>query len=130
MAADLEASAVFSLAGHARGIFLGAPMFIAVWLYLYVFGVLTIAGGMVGYVRAKSRASLIAGTIAGALLLVSGYLVGSVGRAGVFLGLAVSSSLAVRFVGVFVRSRKVMPAGLMSLLSIAGIVLTVLALTR
>jgi uncharacterized membrane protein (UPF0136 family) len=104
-------------------------MFAAVWIYLYVFGVLTIAGGVVGYVRAKSRASLIAGTIAGALLLVSGYLVGTGARGGFFLGLAVSSSLAVRFVGAFVRDRKVMPAGVMSLLSVVGTVLTVLALT-
>ncbi|MBX3188110.1 MAG: hypothetical protein KF819_13900 [Labilithrix sp.] len=103
-------------------------MFAAVWLYLYAFGFLTIAGGVAGYVRAKSRASLLAGSIAGALLLVSGYLVGTGARAGLFLGLAVSSSLAVRFVGAFVRSRKVMPAGVMSLLGIAGTVLTALAL--
>jgi uncharacterized membrane protein (UPF0136 family) len=100
-----------------------------VWLYLYIFGVLTIAGGVVGYVRAKSTASLVAGTIAGALLLVSGYLVGTGARGGMFLGLAVSSSMAVRFVGAFVRSKKIMPAGVMSLLSIAGTVLSVLALT-
>jgi uncharacterized membrane protein (UPF0136 family) len=104
-------------------------MFTAVWVYLYVFGVLTIAGGVMGYVRAKSRASIIAGSIAGVLLLISGYLVGTGARGGFFLGLAVSSSLAVRFVGAFVRERKVMPAGLMSLLSVAGIVLTILALT-
>ena len=107
-----------------------SAMFSAVWLYLHAFGILTIVGGVVGYVRAKSRASLIAGTIAGALLLVSGYLVGTSGRSGLFLGLAVSLTLAGRFVGAYVRSRKVMPAGLMSLLSIVGVVLTVLALTR
>jgi uncharacterized membrane protein (UPF0136 family) len=95
-----------------------------------VFGVLTIAGGVVGYVRAKSRASLIAGTVAGVLLLVSGYLVGTSGRNGLFLGLAVSLTLALRFVGTYARSRKFMPAGLMSLLSIAGVVLTALAIMR
>ncbi len=61
--------------------------------------------------------------------VVSGYLIGTGARGGLFLGLAVSSWLAVRFVSAFVRSRKVMPAGVMSLLSIAGTVLTVLALT-
>ncbi|WP_146649739.1 TMEM14 family protein [Labilithrix luteola] len=106
-------------------------IFVAVWLYLYVFGALTIAGGVVGFVRAKSRASLIAGTVAGALLFVSAYLVGKgAARDGLFLGLAISASLSARFVGAFVRSRKVMPAGVMSLLSITGCVLTVLALTR
>lgn len=105
-------------------------MFTAVWIYLYVFGVLTIVGGVVGYVKAKSRASLIAGTIAGVLLLVSGYLVGTSGRPGLLLGLGVSVMLAGRFVGAFVKTRKVMPAGMMSLLSVVGIVLTALSLAR
>jgi uncharacterized membrane protein (UPF0136 family) len=105
-------------------------MFQVVWAYLYVFGALTIAGGVVGFVKAKSKASLIAGTVAGVLLLVSGYLVGTSGRNGLFLGLAVSASLAARFVGAFARSRKVMPAGVMAVLSVVGVVLTVLAITR
>jgi uncharacterized membrane protein (UPF0136 family) len=105
-------------------------MFQAVWTYLYVFGVLTIAGGVVGFVKAKSRASLIAGTVAGVLLLVSGYLVGTSGRSGLFLGLTVSLTLAVRFVGVFARSRKIMPAGAMAVLSVVGVVLTALAIAR
>ena len=36
----------------------------AIRFYLFLFGVLTIAGGIMGFVKAKSRASLIAGTIA------------------------------------------------------------------
>lgn len=105
--------------------------YVVAWLYLYLFGVLTIAGGVAGFARAKSKASLIAGTVAGALLLVSGYLVGRAApRDGLFLGLAVSAALAARFVGTYVRSRKVMPAGMMSVLSVIGVVITVLALTR
>lgn len=105
-------------------------MFTAVWVYLYVFGVLTIAGGIVGYVKAKSRASLIAGGVAGALLLVSGYLTGTTGRPGLLLGLGLSLMLAGRFVGTFIKTRKVMPAGLMSVLSVVGVVLTALTLMR
>lgn len=105
-------------------------MFQVVWAYLYVFGVLTIAGGVVGFVKAKSRASLIAGTVAGVLLLLSGYLVGTRGRDGLFLGLAVSLSLAARFVGAYARSRKVMPAGVMAALGVIGVVLTALAIAR
>lgn len=105
-------------------------IYVVAWLYLYLFGVLTIAGGVMGFVRAKSKASLIAGTVAGGLLLLSGYLVGRAApRDGLFLGLAISSSLAVRFVGTYVRSRKVMPAGMMAVLSVIGVVVTLLALT-
>lgn len=105
-------------------------MVLATCLYLAVFGVLTIAGGVIGFVRAKSRASLIAGGVSGLLLLGSGYLVCGGNRLGLYLGLGVSASLALRFVGAFARSRKVMPAGLMSVLSVVGAVLTGLALAR
>lgn len=98
--------------------------------YLFAFGVLTIAGGVMGYVKAQSRASLIAGSVSGLLLLLAGYLVGANGRIGLFVGLGVSAALAGRFVMTFRKSGKVMPAGLMAVLGIAGVVLTVLALVR
>ena len=40
-------------------------------IYFIVFGLLTIAGGIVGYVKAGSVASIIAGGITGVLLLVA-----------------------------------------------------------
>ena len=97
-------------------------------LYLAVFGVLTIAGGVMGYVKAKSRASIIAGSVAGGLLLVASWLVSTQGRNGLILGFMVSLSLAIRFVRAYVASRKVMPAGLMAVLGAVGVVLTSLAL--
>ncbi|HSO34623.1 MAG TPA: TMEM14 family protein [Labilithrix sp.] len=105
-------------------------MFDLVRLYLFGFGVLTIAGGVMGFVKAKSRPSLIAGTISGGLLLAACYLVGTSGRLGLLLGLGVSAALAARFVTTYRKSKKVMPAGVMAVLGIAGMVLTILALTR
>lgn len=98
--------------------------------YLFAFGVLTIAGGVMGFVKAKSKPSLIAGSISGAALLVAGYLVSLGSRGGLFLGLVVSAALAGRFVSAFRKSRKVMPAGLMAALGVAGVVVTALALAR
>ena len=97
--------------------------------YLFVFGALALAGGVLGFVKARSRASLIAGAASGALLLVAGYLVTS-GRlqAGLILGVVLSVALAARFVPGFLRTRKAMPAGMMALLSVGGIVVTGLAL--
>lgn len=105
-------------------------MFDLVRFYLFGFGVLTIAGGVMGFVKAKSRASLIAGTISGGLLIVAGYLVGSSGRLGLIVGLGVSAALASRFVMAYRKSKKVMPAGLMAVLGIAGVILTAVALAR
>jgi uncharacterized membrane protein (UPF0136 family) len=99
-------------------------------IYLQVFGLITIAGGIVGWVKAKSRASIIGGTISGSLLIVAGYLVGHASRPGVFLGLFVSAALAARFGRAFAQSRKVMPAGVILLLAVVGAALSVLALVQ
>lgn len=100
----------------------------AVRIYLFVFGAATIAGGVVGYVKAKSTASIVAGSISGGLLLVSGYLSGRGGSYGPGLGLLVSTMLTGRFAGAFRQSRKVMPAGLMTALGLIGMALTVVVL--
>jgi len=99
-------------------------------LYLIVFGVLTVAGGVMGFVKAKSKASLIAGGLAGGLLLVAGWLVGSNARPGLILGLFVSLALAGRFIMAFRKGRKLMPAGLMAILGVVGVILTTAALAH
>lgn len=96
--------------------------------FLFLFGVLTIAGGVMGFVKAQSRASLIAGGVSGVLLLVAGYLIGLHTMAGLILGLVVSLALAGRFVPAFLKTKKPMPGGLLSLLSVIGVILTVISL--
>ncbi len=98
--------------------------------YLFVFGVLTVAGGVMGFVKAKSKPSLIAGGISGVGLLAAGYLVstGTMARTGLILGLVISLALAGRFVGAFRKTKKVMPAGLMAVLGLIGVAVTALAL--
>jgi uncharacterized membrane protein (UPF0136 family) len=93
-------------------------------IYLFVFGALTFAGGIMGFVKARSRASLVAGAIPGALLVVAGYLSG---RTGFLLGLAVSLMLTGRFVAAFGKSKKMMPAGMMVILGLLGVGLTAAA---
>jgi uncharacterized membrane protein (UPF0136 family) len=100
-------------------------------IYLFIFGVLTIAGGVMGFVKAGSNASLIAGGISGALLLVAGYLIGA-GKVqpGLILGIVLSLALAGQFVPKFLSTHKFMPAGMMSILGVIGLVLTVLSLIK
>lgn len=97
-------------------------------IYLFVFGAITVAGGVMGFVKAQSKASLIAGSLSGALLLLAGYLVGTHGTAGWLLGLVVSLALAARFGESYRKSKKPMPAGLMTLLGAIGILTTAYAL--
>lgn len=95
-------------------------------IYLFAFGAVTIAGGAVGFVKAKSKASLIAGSLFGAALLLAGWFIGA-GSTGVglTLGFVVSFALAMRFGNAFRKTKKVMPAGLIAALGIGGVVLTV-----
>ena len=46
-------------------------------IYFIVFGLLTIAGGIMGFVKAGSHASLIAGSLSGLLLLLGAFLLPS-----------------------------------------------------
>ena len=96
-------------------------------LYFLIFGALTILGGVIGYVKAGSVPSIIAGAITGVLLLVAGALLPEHRAAGLAAAFIVSLLLAAQFVPKFIRTSKVMPAGLMSILSVIGIVVAVIA---
>jgi uncharacterized membrane protein (UPF0136 family) len=96
-------------------------------IYFIVFGVLTIAGGIVGYVKAGSVASIIAGSITGVLLLVAAFLLPEHRMVGFATALIVSLLLAAQFIPKLLRTGRVMPAGIMSLLSVIGIIVVIVA---
>jgi len=98
--------------------------------YFIIFGLLTIAGGIVGYVKAGSVASIIAGAITGVLLLVAAFLLPEHRVAGLATALVVSLLLAAQFVPKFFRTGKVMPAVLMSVLSVIWIIAAIVAWLR
>jgi uncharacterized membrane protein (UPF0136 family) len=99
-------------------------------VYFLIFGALTIIGGVIGYVKAASLPSLIAGSITGVLLLVAGALLPEYRAIGLATGLVISLLLAAQFIPKFVRTRKAMPAGLMSILSVIGIIVALVAWTQ
>src|SRR5213082_1961976 len=96
-------------------------------IYFIVFGILTIAGGVVGYVKAGSLPSIIAGAITGVLLLVAGFLLPEHRAAGIATAFVVSFLLAAQFVPKFIRTGKMMPAGMMSILSVIGLIVAIVA---
>ena len=96
-------------------------------LYFVVFAILTIAGGVIGYVKAGSLPSIIAGSITGILLLVAAFLFPDYRLVSLALGLVTSLLLAGQFIPKFIRTGKVMPAGMMSILSVIGIIMAILA---
>ena len=96
-------------------------------IYFIVFGLLTIAGGVIGFVKAGSTASIIAGSISGILLLIAAYLLPEHLAAGLALGAVISIMLAGRFVPAFLKTGQAMPAGLMSILSIISVIIAIVA---
>ena len=96
-------------------------------IYFIVFGVLTIAGGVVGYVKADSVASIIAGSITGILLLVAASLLPERRAIGLATAFIISLLLAAQFAPKFLRTGRVMPAGMMSILSVIGVIAAIVA---
>jgi uncharacterized membrane protein (UPF0136 family) len=96
-------------------------------IYFVVFGVLTVAGGVVGYVKAGSVASIIAGSITGVLLLVAGFLLPEHRAVGLATAFIISLLLAAQFAPKFIRTGRVMPAGMMSILSVIGVIAAIIA---
>lgn len=96
--------------------------------YYFIFGALTIIGGLIGYMKAGSMASIIAGGVAGLLLIGAGVLFATHTQPGLILGLIVSLGLAGRFIPAFLSKYSFMPAGMMSVLSVIGVILSALSL--
>ena len=96
-------------------------------IYFIAFGVLTIAGGFVGYAKAGSVASFVAGSITGILLLVAAFLLPQHRAIGLATAFIISLLLAAQFVPKFIRTGRVMPAGMMAILSVIGLVAAIVA---
>jgi uncharacterized membrane protein (UPF0136 family) len=96
-----------------------------VQVYYFLFGLLAIIGGAMGYARAKSKPSLIAGSVSGALLIIAGLLFPRV--PGFVLALIVSVLLLAHFGRSYAAKKKPMPAIPMIVLSGICIVLTAIA---
>ena len=94
-------------------------------VYFFVFGILTILGGIVGYVKARSVVSIVAGLISGLLLIAAAYVLPERRELGLGIAFLTSLLLALQFIPRVLRTRRLIPGGIMSLLSIAGIVFAV-----
>jgi uncharacterized membrane protein (UPF0136 family) len=99
-------------------------------IYFIVFGLLTIVGGVIGYVKAGSTASIIAGSISGIALIVAAFLLPGNAVSGLIIAGVGSILLAGRFIPAFVKTGKIMPAGLMAVLSAIGVVMAIVAWIR
>ena len=87
------------------------------------YGILLLFGGIMGYVSAKSKPSLISGVVSGLLLFASAFLQWIEIPTGLVLAQIITVILAIVFVIRLWKTRKFMPAGLMLVLSVAMLVI-------
>ena len=88
-----------------------------------LYGVLAIVGGIIGYRKAGSNISLFSGVISGFLLIISGLVVLQGKTWGLTLGAAITCVLVIVFAFRLVKTRKIMPAGLMTVLGLLVLLL-------
>jgi uncharacterized membrane protein (UPF0136 family) len=86
------------------------------------YGILAIGGGIMGYVQARSKASLISGAISGLLLILGGVMQLQGQTWGLILATVVTLVLIIVFAMRLSKTRKFMPAGLMTGLGVAVLV--------
>ena len=92
----------------------------AVWV-VAIYGGVSLVGGIIGYVKAKSTASLVAGSICGVILLGCARAMMGGSRAAAVGSVVVALLLGGRFLGTWRRTRRVMPDLVMILLSAAAL---------
>lgn len=96
----------------------------SVALYEMLFALLTIVGGIIGFVAAESYVSLVAGAIAGLILFFAALSMQKGSRRAMFIILFVTLVLLGYFgYSFFAGPGKFMPAGLMSILSFISLIL-------
>lgn len=92
-----------------------------------LYGVLNIAGGIVGYVKSKSKISLIMGCFFGTLLVVGAIATLKGNAIGLSIATVITGILVIVFGIRWLKTQKVMPAGLMVIFGAISLLTMVLA---
>jgi len=87
-----------------------------------LYGIFNLVGGVIGYLKARSTASLIAGSIAGVILLACAAGLTQGNRLAALGSVGVALLLGGRFIGTWRRNHRIMPDLIMVLLSLATLV--------
>ncbi len=91
----------------------------------FAYGILAIVGGIIGYIQATSKVSLLSGSISGLLLILAAYFQLQGQTWGSSLAVLVTAVLVVFFAFRLAKTRKFMPAGLMTILGMLALAVMV-----
>jgi uncharacterized membrane protein (UPF0136 family) len=97
---------------------------------IWVYGVIMILGGIMGYVKVGSKASLLSGVGFGLGLLACGYGAWCGSGNSVAAAEIIALLLVVLFAIRYAKKRRFMPAGMLAVLSVVAVVVFWLALKK
>lgn len=89
------------------------------------YGMLAIIGGIIGYFQANSQVSLLSGIFTGLLLIIAAYLQLQGQTWGLSLATCITAALVLLFAFRLAKTRKFMPAGLMTILGMLALTVMV-----
>ncbi len=92
-------------------------------IILLAYGAVVLGGGVMGWVKARSTPSLVAGLVFGVALIVDAFLFTAQPYIAAVLALVLPGLLAAIMGVRFAKSRKFMPAGMIAALSLVALVL-------
>ena len=97
------------------------PSFFAALSY----GTLAIIGGILGYIKSRSKISLISGSLSGVFLTIGALAIWHGQLWGSILAAGITALLVIVFILRWWKTRKIMPAGLMVILGAIALVIMV-----
>ncbi len=95
-----------------------------------IYAVLMLAGGVMGYVKAQSKMSLIMGILSSIVIFLGVYLSQKSPRTGYTVIAGMSGLLAVSFLMRFLKTQAFMPSGMLLALSAVMLVVAVLQMRK
>lgn len=99
-------------------------------LIIALYGLLVAIGGIIGYLRARSEVSLIAGVGSAGALWIAAYTTLTNVFTGFLLAACTAAALLIFFSVRWVKTRRFMPAGLMAILSLIATIAFVYVLVK
>ena len=97
---------------------------------VFIFGLLIALGGLIGFVKGNSQASLVSGSVFGSALVISAYFISKGKIAAQYCALAVTFLLDGIFTYRFAKTLHFFPAGFLSLASLAVLIVVALKIRR
>lgn len=100
-------------------------MKISAFVFIF-YGILVLAGGIIGYMKANSQPSLIMGSVFALLLIASGIALLKQSDLAYFAGVALSVILTFFFSYRFFITQNFMPAGMMAIVSLVVVIIAII----